>query len=243
MNIYDFPPIAFALDLTYTVVTGFADLLTPLAGDAAALAVVLITLVVRAVLIPVGISQVRAEYTRRRLAPQLKRIQTRYAKNREVLARKTMELYATEKASPLAGVMPMLAQAPVISLLYGVFLLPVVNGHANLLLSQSLFGVPLGNSLVSMLSATMAWPDVAVFAAVIVWILSVALVSRMTNMRFIADQPAVPGMKVMSWMPLITGVVAAFVPLAAALYLAVSTAWTVGERVVLRRVLRPASAA
>ena len=49
---------------------------------------------------------------------------------------------------------------------------------------------------------------------------------------------AMPGLaRTLSWMPFLTVAFAAFVPLAAALYLAVSTAWTLVERGAIRRVL------
>jgi YidC/Oxa1 family membrane protein insertase len=41
----------------------------------------------------------------------------------------------------------------------------------------------------------------------------------------------------LSWLPFITVVFATIVPLAATIYLAVTTAWTLVERVILRRML------
>jgi YidC/Oxa1 family membrane protein insertase len=43
----------------------------------------------------------------------------------------------------------------------------------------------------------------------------------------------------LSWLPFITVVFAAVVPLAATIYLSVTTAWTLAERVILRRVMAP----
>jgi YidC/Oxa1 family membrane protein insertase len=43
----------------------------------------------------------------------------------------------------------------------------------------------------------------------------------------------------LTWLPFLTVVFAAVVPLAAALYLALTTAWTLVERIILRRVLAP----
>jgi YidC/Oxa1 family membrane protein insertase len=40
---------------------------------------------------------------------------------------------------------------------------------------------------------------------------------------------------ILSWLSFTTVVIASFVPLAAALYLAVSTTWTFAERTILRR--------
>ena len=57
---------------------GWADLLEPFAGVAsAAAAIVLVTLLVRAALIPVGVSQAKAERTRARLAPRIAELRRR----------------------------------------------------------------------------------------------------------------------------------------------------------------------
>ena len=242
MDFYSFAPIAAVLDTAYNAVTALSSLLTPLAGPASAAgAIILITLLVRAALIPVGVSQVRAEFTRKRLAPKLQDLQRRYRKDPELLQRKTMELYAAEKASPLAGCLPTMLQAPVLSTVYGLFILGSINGHTNGLLAERLFGVPLGASLVS----GPGWPGVLVFAGVLMVIAVVAWLSRRAALRNVpaitdATPPALQNLAgPLSWLPFITVVFAALVPLAAALYLAVTTAWTLAERAILRRILRP----
>ena len=242
MNFYTFGPVAVVLDAAYWLVTNLTTLLSPVAGElAAALAIVVLTIIVRTALIPVGISQVRAEYTRRRIAPLLQNLQKRYKKNPEVLARKTTELYAAEKASPFAGMLPALAQAPVLSIIYGLFILATIGDHANDLLSHDILGAALGQSLF----AGLAWPSVLVYVVLLAVIAVVAVLSRRANMRFAplpADGPMQGFSRVLSWMPLITVVFAAFVPLAATLYLAVTTTWTAVERSVLRARLNPGAA-
>src|SRR5581483_2990369 len=52
--------------------------------------------------------------------------------------------HRAEGVSPVAGMLPMLLQAPVFLLLYRLFYAPRIAGHANALLGQALFGVPLG---------------------------------------------------------------------------------------------------
>ena len=77
MDLYAFPPIAALLDGAYAVLMALAALLEPVIGIAsAAAAVVLVTLLVRAALIPVGVSQAKAEQTRARLAPKLAALQS-----------------------------------------------------------------------------------------------------------------------------------------------------------------------
>ncbi len=243
MDFYSFAPIAAVLDFAYGVVTALSVLISPLAGaTSAAVAVVLITVLVRIALIPVGVSQVRAEFTRRRLAPKLQELQRRYKKNPELLQRKTMELYSAEKASPLAGCLPTLAQAPVLSTVYGLFILGTIAGHPNELLTEELFGVQLGTSLVA---SGFTWPSVAVFLVLLALIAGVSWASRVVALRFArgATDAVPPTMQqvtsALSWLPFITVVFGAVVPLAATLYLTVTTAWTLGERVVLRKMLAP----
>ncbi|BAJ73023.1 preprotein translocase subunit YidC [Microbacterium testaceum StLB037] len=237
MDLFTLPPLAFLLDLTTRALLALTDTLTPLTGGlAAALAVVAVTLVVRLALIPVGVSQARAEQTRARLAPRLRVLQERWRKNPERLQRETMQLYRDENTSPAAGCLPLLAQAPVVGLLYAVFLHPTVGGHANTLLTHDLFGVPLGRSLVGALtSGTMDATTLAVFASLVVVIAGVAELTR--RLLRPATDPSAP-----TWMTGMVGVlqfttagVALFVPLAAALYLTVTTMWTLGQRLLLRR--------
>jgi YidC/Oxa1 family membrane protein insertase len=246
VDIYNFAPIAAVLDAAYSVVSGLQHVLEPLAGTAsAALAIAIITLTLRLLLIPVGRSQVRAEFTRRRLAPRLQELQKKYKKNPEVLQQKMMQLYSDEKASPLAGILPTLAQAPVLSVVYGLFILPTVNGHANALLTEQLFGVPLGTSLAHLLATGSFGLDLLVYAVLLAVIAVVAFTSRRVALAFArpADDAA-PAManlnSVLSWLPFITVVFASFVPLAATIYLTVTTTWTLVERQVLRRRLAPA---
>jgi len=242
MDIFAAGPIAGILDVVYQFVTALSQALTPLAGSAsAALAVVVLTMLVRALLIPVGVSQVRAEFTRRRLAPKLAELQRVHGGDREKLQRTTMELYSAEKASPFAGCLPLLLQAPVLSLVYALFLHPDVNGHANALLTQHLFGVPLGTSFVHVLgAASLSLPAVGVLLIFLAAIAAVTAISR-TVLAFpptpTPSTPSNPLARVLSYLPFITVVFAAFVPLAAVLYLLTTTSWTVVERVTLRRML------
>ena len=237
MDLFALPPLALLLDLATRAMLALTSFLDPLAGSAAAaLAVVVVTLVVRIVLIPVGVSQARAEQSRARLAPRLRMLRERWARSPERLQRETMQLYRDEGASPLAGCLPLLAQAPVVGLLYAVFLHPTVGGHANELLANQLFGVPLGRSLVDALSTGMT--DAATLAVVGTLVAVIALAAEMTRrlLRPSAD-PAAP-----RWMARLVGalhfsaaVVAVFVPVAAGLYLAVTTVWTLAQRLLLRR--------
>ncbi|MEX8057391.1 YidC/Oxa1 family membrane protein insertase [Microbacterium sp. 16-032] len=237
MDLFAFPPLALLLDLATRALLALTSLLEPLAGGlAAALAVVVVTLAVRVLLIPVGVSQARAEQTRARLAPRLRALQERWRKNPERLQRETLQLYRDEGSSPFAGMLPVLAQAPVVGLLYAVFLHAQVGGHANTLLTHDVFGVPLGRSLIGALTTgTMDAATLAVFGTLVVVIAGVAELTR--RLLRPAVGPSAPAWTtgMLGVLQFTTAVVALFVPLAAGLYLTITTAWTLGQRLLLRR--------
>ncbi|MEO7123946.1 MAG: YidC/Oxa1 family membrane protein insertase [Lacisediminihabitans sp.] len=243
MDLFSFPPIAAIFNGAYALVGGIAQLIAPVAGSAsAAVSIIVLTVLVRTALIPVGMSQVKAEWVRRRLAPMLQALQRKYKKNPQLLQRKTMALYKAEKTSPLAGILPALAQAPVLSLVYALFLRTTVDGHANALLAEHLGGVPLGTSFVRFVTAGAGFSGLVVYAALFVILCTTAWLSRRIARRLAplvspsgAGTPLAGLAVILSWLPFITVVFAAFVPLAAALYLAMTTAWTLVERAVLRR--------
>ncbi|MDF2444363.1 MAG: YidC/Oxa1 family rane protein insertase [Subtercola sp.] len=252
MDISTFPPIATVLDTLYNLVLGIGELVQPVAGGAAPLlAIVLLTVLVRLALVPVSVSQVRAEVTRRRLAPAIAALRAKYAKKPEALQKALTRLYTSEKVSPLAGILPTLAQAPVLSAIYALFVHPQLAGHANVLLTQTFLGIPFGANLFATLGA--AFPQVLVIVGLLA-VLAVAVeLTRRANLRWAGTalntqtgggRPAepVPGAAAIAsiarFLPFITVLFAAIAPFAAAVYLVTSAVWTLGERAVLRRVIR-----
>ncbi len=241
MDLSTLPVFSTLLDLTSTGLMALISLLTPATGAlAGALAVVLVTLLVRAALIPAGVAQAKAEQTRARLAPRLRELQKRHRGDRERLQRATMELYRAEGASPFAGCLPLLLQAPIVGLLYSVFLHPVIGGHANELLTQTLFGVPLGRNLVGAVRAGTA--DPATWIVIGCLALAIALVGELTRRLFRPSLPGSPGASGIPTVPagllgilqFATALVALFVPLAARPYLLTTVAWTLLQRLILR---------
>lgn len=239
MDFSAFPPLAAILDAAHAGLLALTALLEPLAGSAAAaLAIVLVTLAVRAALIPLGVLQVRAEVTRRRLAPKLAELQRRWKKNPEKLQAATLGLYRSEGVSPFAGILPALAQVPIVSVLYGVAVSAQLNGHPNELLTETLFGAPLGLSLPALVAAPGL--ELLVPLGLLLNMAVVAWFTRRQTLRLAAAAPTTEGplagmTGMLSWLSFTTVLIAAFVPLAAALYLTVSTTWTFVERTVLRR--------
>ncbi|HWD61311.1 MAG TPA: membrane protein insertase YidC [Humibacter sp.] len=241
MDPYSFPPFAAVLngaDAAVTWIAGNIDGILP-EGVAVLVAIAIATLVVRALLIPVGLSNARAQVTRARLAPKLRLLQRRHGKDRALLAGKTRELYSTEHVSPFAGMLPALAQIPVVSVVYGVFTRATVAGHANALLAHAVFGSPLGASFAQLLAAG-AFAQLALPFALLVLIAGIAIASRRLAVQAAraadAGAPEPTGLaRALTWLPLLSVVFAGVAPMAASVYLAVSMAWTSVERTLAQR--------
>ncbi|WP_243073816.1 membrane protein insertase YidC [Microbacterium sp. SS28] len=241
MDLFSFPPISATLDAAYALLMALASLLEPITGGAsAAVAVVILTLLVRTILIPTGVAQAKADQTRARLAPKLQLLQRRHKDARERLQRETMKLYADEKAYPFAGCAPVLIQAPVVGIIYTLFLHTVIAGHPNDLLTEQVFSVPLGASLIGSIgNGSLTLPAVAVFSVVILLIVAVAEITRRLLRPAPTASASTPGgegmLRLVGVLQFSTAIAAAFVPLAAGLYLLVTVAWTLAQRLILRR--------
>jgi len=238
MDPFALAPLALILDAAYGALLWVAATIEPIAGaGSAAAAIALVTLLVRAALLPTGIAQAKSDQTRARLAPRLRDLQRRHRNDPERLQRETMRLYADENASPFGGCVPMLVQAPIVGILYAVFLHPLIGGRANELLTAELAGVPLGASLFGTLSSgTLDAATGGLFAGIALAMVVIAEISRRAFPppdALIADRPGTA--RLAALLPFTAVVGAMLVPLAAALYLVVTVTWTLAQRLVLRR--------
>ena len=86
------------------------------------LAIILLTLLVKALLAGFSAKGYRSMANMRRVAPAMKRLQERYANDREKLSKEMMALYQKEGANPLGSCLPMLLPMPVFLALYWVLL-------------------------------------------------------------------------------------------------------------------------
>jgi YidC/Oxa1 family membrane protein insertase len=88
-------------------------------------ALILFTLVARALLFPLAIKQQRSTAEMVRMRPKLDEIQKKYAKDKAKLNEANMKLYQEEGYNPLSGCLPMLVQLPIIMGLYAVIRSPL----------------------------------------------------------------------------------------------------------------------
>jgi YidC/Oxa1 family membrane protein insertase len=250
--------LAGPIGLAYHVVIVLTHVLSPLGANLATVAaIVAFTIGVRLLLAPLTFYGMRGQTRITAVQPRVRDLQTRYARQPDRLQAELSALYAQEAGGMLAGCLPLLLQLPFFSVMYRLFLSGTIGGRPNVLLHRQLLGTPLGTHLLS--SAGLLSPHVLVFIGLLGLLALVAALSARTVQASTgpastgrastgrAGAPAAPppasgALGVMTRvLPYATLIIAAFVPLAAGIYLLTTTAWTVAERRLLRTRARPAS--
>ncbi|USQ88537.1 membrane protein insertase YidC [Streptomyces phaeoluteigriseus] len=228
------------------LVERFADLLEPLFhASAAAAAIIGFTALVRLLVHPLSRAAARGQKARAALQPRIAELRGKHARDPEKLQRAVLELHAEEKVSPLSGCLPSLLQAPAFLLLYYVFSHSTIGGETNGLLTHQLLDAPLGDRWTDALAAGGMFGGAGlVYLALFAVVAAVATFGYRHSRRTMAANAATvgegtPGLgavtKVMPFLSFFTLVTVAVVPLAAALYVVTSTAWSVVERAALYR--------
>ncbi|MDZ4833307.1 MAG: membrane protein insertase YidC [Candidatus Melainabacteria bacterium] len=82
---------------------------------------VLLTLFVRAILWPLVAKQTQSMQRMSSLSPTLKKLQTKYKNDPELMQKKLMGFYAKNRVSPVGGCLPMLLQLPIFFALFATF--------------------------------------------------------------------------------------------------------------------------
>ena len=108
--------------ITSVILTGFHSLFSQLFGPESgwswALAIVGLTLVIRAALIPLFVKQIKSSRNMQLLQPKVKELQKKYGHDRERLAQETMALYKETGTNPFASCLPILLQMPIFLALF-----------------------------------------------------------------------------------------------------------------------------
>jgi YidC/Oxa1 family membrane protein insertase len=85
-----------------------------------AAAIVTLTIIVRTLLLPLAIKQIKSMREQQRLQPELQRLRQKHKTDRQKLTQETMELFRREGVNPYAACLPMIAQMPVFIAMYQV---------------------------------------------------------------------------------------------------------------------------
>ena len=224
----------------------FHQLLTPLFGAEAGitwvLSIVGLVVVIRILLIPLFVKQIKAQRNMQVLQPKMKEIQAKYAGDRERQSQEMMKLYKETGTNPLSSCLPIILQAPIFfalfrTLQYGIAQQQPVGALTQELVDQAhdatIFGVPL--------YATFLRADETPYP-MNTRILTVTLIILMSLTTFItqrqlllknttADNPMAKQMKLLSYIfPVIFAVSGVGFPIGVLVYWFTTNVWTMGQQ-------------
>jgi YidC/Oxa1 family membrane protein insertase len=240
----------------YHIVFALAHFLAPVSGGlATAAAIVVFTAAVRLLLSPLSVLAYRGQARMSRLQPRIAELRRKHAHQPDRLQEELVAIYRAEGGGMLAGCLPMLLQLPFFSVMYRLFLSKTVAGHPNALLARNFLATPLGSHWLA--GAGLVGIHGLVFLGLLAVLAGVTFLaargarSAVVASTAVASTAAAAGTAVatattgaagqpgLGWLgqvlPYTTLIIAAFVPLAAVLYLVTTTSWTAAERAVLRR--------
>lgn len=83
-----------------------------------ALAIIVFTIVIRTILAPLFVRQIRSQKEMQRMQPLIREVQRKHKGNRQKVSEETMALYKEHGVNPAAGCLPVILQLPILFALY-----------------------------------------------------------------------------------------------------------------------------
>lgn len=87
-------------------------------GGQYGLAVLVMVIIVRTIILPLTIKQVKSSRAMQAIQPELAKLKEKYKDNPEQQQQETMKLFQENKVNPLAGCLPLIVQMPIFIALY-----------------------------------------------------------------------------------------------------------------------------
>ena len=235
------------------------DALAPAFGTSSGvtwtLSIMGLVILIRIILIPLFVKQIKSQRALTALAPKMKEIQTRHKDDRQKQSEEMMKLYREHKTNPLASCFPILAQAPIMFALFTV-LNGIGGGHPHGVLTQAdVESAANAKFLGAPISETFLGAGNGVTKAVTILLIAIMSISTFTTQR----QLMVKGMpknddpnnmmqqqqKIMLYLfPIIFAVTGVNFPIGVLIYWATTNFWTWGQQYyVIKRNPAPGSPA
>ena len=88
------------------------------------LSIILLTILIKVVLLPLGVKQIKSMQAMQSIQPKVKELQKKYKGNKTKVQEETMKLYKEAGVNPLGGCLPLLLQFPILIAMYAVIRAP-----------------------------------------------------------------------------------------------------------------------
>jgi YidC/Oxa1 family membrane protein insertase len=226
-----------------------SNVMDPNSGWTWALSIVGLVIVIRILLIPLFVKQIKAQRNLQIIQPQMKEIQKKYAGDRERQSQEMMKLYRETGTNPLASCLPILLQAPIFfalfSVLQGIAMMRpegVFNWdqYAPLLQNAhdaSIFGVPLyGTFLNADEVAADGFSPTATRTLALILIILMSSTTFLTQRQLIVKNtapgnPMVRQQKILLYVfPIVFAIGGVNFPIGVLIYWFTTNLWTMGQQ-------------
>jgi YidC/Oxa1 family membrane protein insertase len=230
-------PVQVIVDALRPVLVFFHDALHVGWG----MSIVLLTICVRALLLPLMVKQFKSMQAMVGAGPELKKIQEKYKDDKQRQQQEVMKFYAENKINPFASCLPIVAQLPFFLGLYGLLKSDLrfeICGVGNVPCGQ----VPMPSGAEKFLFI----PDLT--ASATGWVLAALMVLYVGSQllsSFLMPSSVDPKQKMLMYaLPLVFSIFILFYDFPAGLlvYWITTNLWTVGQGYFMRRKLGPISA-
>lgn len=238
-------PLVWLEDLVSWVLVTFHTLLSsvfePDSGWAWGIAIVFLVVLIRVLLIPLFVKQIKSQRNMQLIQPQVKEIQKKFAGDRERQSQELMKLYRETGTNPLSSCLPILAQAPIFFALFTVLQKIAKNETVGSITSDVLVSARSANIFGAPLYGTFTHRDETATPSATL-IVTVVLIILMTATTFITqrqlivkntapDNPMVQQQKVMLYLfPLIFAISGVNFPVGVLMYWFTTNVWTMGQQ-------------
>jgi YidC/Oxa1 family membrane protein insertase len=216
-------------------------------------AIVLLTICVRAVLLPLTVKQFHSMQKMQSLAPEMKAIQAKYKDDKERQQQEMMRFYKENGVNPLGSCLPLVAQLPVFISLYYMLrtslridICPAIQRAHNHGILSTAHTVPCGAHGPFAPASFLFIPDLTDKATGVVLIVLILLyVGTQLASSLMMTSPTMDPMqrKLMLAMPLLFVLFVIRFPAGVLVYWITTNLWTIGQQYIIKRRIGPVSAA
>jgi YidC/Oxa1 family membrane protein insertase len=238
-------PLVWLETLVSWVLVSFHSLTSrvflPDSGWAWGLAIVLLVVLIRIILIPLFVKQIKSQRNLQIIQPQVKEIQKKYQGDRERQSQELMKLYKETGTNPLSSCLPILAQAPIFYALFVVLQGIAMSQPKGVLTDElvesarnaTIMGAPIYGTFMN--REETANPT-ATFWVTLILIFLMTLTSFLTQRQLIVkntapDNPMVQQQKILLYVfPVIFAVTGINFPVGVLLYWFTTNLWTMGQQ-------------
>lgn len=216
-----YQPILNLTVLLYSTL-GFHDL---------GVAIIAMTVVVRAALLPLSIKTAKSQKAMAELAPHIEKLKETHKGNTTAQSEAVMALYKEKGVNPLAGCLPLLIQLPILIGVYRVFLNIFKPDTLNLLYSFVPHPGVINHMMFGVLDISAKNPILAVLAGVTQFFQARTAMASQSS----TPQAAAIGQQMIYMLPVMIIVISWNLPAGLALYWVTTSLWSIGEQLYLRR--------